>query len=74
MFAALRALLGHRVREIGPEELEGLLRGSSPPVVVDVRAWQEYAAARLPGAWHIPAAHLPQQAAALPSGRMLVLY
>ena len=52
-------------------ELAAALRGSEPPLVLDVRQADEYAAAHVPGARHLMAGDLPDRLAELPRDRAI---
>lgn len=43
-----------RVREVMPWDLRDLLRSSPPPLLLDVREPQEFAAAHIPGSINVP--------------------
>ena len=47
------------VRQLSPQDLESLLRGPTPPPVIDVREVYEFEAGHLPGSVNIPLAQLP---------------
>ena len=49
------------VRQLTPQDLESLLRGPTPPPVIDVREVYEFEAGHLPGSVNIPLAQLPQR-------------
>jgi sulfur dioxygenase len=57
-----------------PPELAGMLAGSEPPFVLDVRPPSERRQARLPGDASLPIAELPARFAELPRGRPIVVY
>jgi rhodanese-related sulfurtransferase len=55
------------IRGLGPGELEGLLRGAAPPLVLDVREPVELImAGMIEGAVNIPLGLLPERMAELP--------
>jgi len=70
--AARPDLLRGHVR-IDPHELEQLLRGAQPPLVVDVRAPSEWNAGHIEGARNEPLPQLRELAQNLPRGRQLVI-
>ena len=49
------------VRQLSPQDLESLLRGPTPPPLIDVREVYEFEAGHLPGSVNIPLAQLPQR-------------
>ncbi|MHB8873692.1 MAG: molybdopterin-synthase adenylyltransferase MoeB [Myxococcaceae bacterium] len=57
-FRELLENLRGTVRELSAAELQALLKGASPPRLIDVREADEYAAGRLPGALSVPRSHL----------------
>ena len=59
---------------VGPRELQRLLEGNDPPVLVDVRPLQERRLARLAPDRHVPLSDLPRFLAELPRDRPVVLY
>lgn len=60
-------------RRIDPPELRALLAGKNPPLVVDVRATHEFAAAHIDGARNEPLPRLRDLARNLPRERELVI-
>jgi rhodanese-related sulfurtransferase len=59
---------------IAPAELHRQLQGTMPPLVIDVRDPEEYAAGHIPGALHFPEDVLPSRLGELPRGRPVVTY
>jgi protein-disulfide isomerase/rhodanese-related sulfurtransferase len=59
---------------IGSQELRALLTGTPPPLFVDVRPPQDYAAGRIPGAINLPADEMERRWSSLPKDRVIVLY
>ena len=59
---------------IKPEELYRKLGEDRPPVVIDVRGREAYAAGHIPGAHHIPGDELAARMAGLPQDRPIVTY
>jgi membrane protein DedA with SNARE-associated domain/rhodanese-related sulfurtransferase len=61
---------------IGVEELQALLAGAAPPVVVDVRTntAQSLDQRHIPGALHVPALEVEHHLASLPREREIVFY
>lgn len=55
------------VREITIDELAAARANADPPMLIDVRGHNEYAAAHVPGAVNIPLDQLPSRLAELPS-------
>jgi len=55
-------------------QLNELLAGSTPPVLLDVRTAEEWNICRLPGAHHLPLAELAQGAAALDREQDWIVY
>jgi sulfur dioxygenase len=62
------------VPRIAPEELRGLLEGSDPPWLLDVRPATERSVAHLPGDHSVPLAELPVRIPELPRDRAIVVY
>jgi glyoxylase-like metal-dependent hydrolase (beta-lactamase superfamily II)/rhodanese-related sulfurtransferase len=58
-----------RIEPIGPAELADLLAGEQPPLVLDVRGADEFAAGRIAGSLHIPYGELPRRLEELPRDR-----
>lgn len=56
------------------DTLHSRLAGQSKPVVIDVRATDEYRTGHVPGALHIPIEELTGRIGDLPSGRPVVTY
>jgi glyoxylase-like metal-dependent hydrolase (beta-lactamase superfamily II)/rhodanese-related sulfurtransferase len=73
MEAAPPALIG-RVERITAGSLAEQLAGSTPPVVLDVRAPAEWEQARIDGAVNVPLARLVEEAGGLSRERALVVY
>lgn len=61
------------MRSSTPREIEPLLRGDEPPLLVDVREPFELDIARLDGALHLPLNEIPDRLSDLPRDRTLVL-
>ena len=61
------------VLEITPSQLESMLRGDDPPVVVDVREPWETEICRIGGAQLIPMQSLPQRLQELPRDRTIAV-
>src|SRR2546423_11908350 len=61
------------VLEITPSQLESMLRGDDPPVVVDVREPWETEICRIGGARLIPMQSLPQRLQELPRDRTIAV-
>src|ERR1043165_1237983 len=59
------------VLEIHPSQLESMLRGDDPPVVLDVREPWEIELCPIDGAVLIPMRSLPQRLQELPRGRTI---
>lgn len=59
---------------IAPTELCRQLHGTTPPIVIDVRDADEYAAGHIPGALHTPVDALPTRLGHLPRGQSVVTY
>ncbi|GEM_PF-107754 len=65
----------YRMEElISPPALRQQQESSRPPLVLDVRGAEEYAAGHLPGARHVPADELEQRLGELPSESPVVTY
>jgi glyoxylase-like metal-dependent hydrolase (beta-lactamase superfamily II)/rhodanese-related sulfurtransferase len=58
-----------RLEMIDPEALAGHLAGEEPPLVLDVRDEDEFAAGHIPGSVHIPFGQLPQRLGEIPRER-----
>ncbi len=61
------------VLEITPSQLEAMLRGADPPVVVDVREPWETDICRIEGSQLIPMRSLPQRLQDLPRDRTIAI-
>jgi len=59
---------------VSPQELHKQLAAPQPPLVIDVRDDEEYAAGHIPGARHIPGDALGQRLAEIPPNRTVVTY
>ncbi len=59
---------------ISPEALRQQMESDPPPVVIDVRGDDEYAAGHIPGALHMPAGEVEERLDELPRGRPIVPY
>jgi len=59
---------------ISPSVLRRQQEGGRPPLVLDVRGAEEYAAGHLPGARHVPADDLERRLGELPPGEPIVTY
>jgi rhodanese-related sulfurtransferase/predicted transcriptional regulator len=70
------AYLGDRdtLEPVTRDELRRRLRGGDPPIVLDVRPWEEYRSAHLPGAVSIPVTELRKRLRELPREREIVAY
>jgi rhodanese-related sulfurtransferase len=62
------------VREITAHELEDALRTETPPVLIDIRSAEQFAAGRLPGAVRIPLNCRGAEAAGLDPSAPTVVY
>ena len=62
------------MREITPSELQQLLAGDDPPLLVDVREPVEAQIAQIAGSLLIPMASLPQRLQEIPKDRAVALY
>ena len=60
--------------ELGPEELSDLLKGPSPPFLLDVREPMEHAHVKIEGSTLVPLNDLPRRLAELDPARPLVAY
>ncbi len=60
-----------RIETIDPGELEALLTGDDPPLVLDVRRRSEFAAGHVEGALNIPYGELPERLGELPRERRI---
>ena len=67
---------GSEVRRITPEELDGLLNGPNPPIVLDVRSRSDYERdrAQIPGSVRVLPDHATEWAADQAEGRPIVAY
>src|SRR5947207_10953247 len=61
------------VLEITPSQLESMLRGDDPPVVVDVREPWETEICRIEGSQLIPMQSLPQRLQEIPRDRTIAV-
>ena len=61
------------MNELTPSELQSLLRGDEPPVVLDVREGWEREICAIEGSLHIPLRSLPQRLADVPTGRAVAV-
>lgn len=61
------------MKEITPTELQTLLAGDAPPVVLDVREAWELGICAIGGALHIPLRSLPQRMTDIPAGRVIAV-
>jgi rhodanese-related sulfurtransferase len=61
------------VLEITPTQLDAMLRGDDPPVVVDVREPWETAICRIDGSQLIPMSSLPQRLQEIPRDRTIAV-
>jgi rhodanese-related sulfurtransferase len=61
------------VLEITPKQLDAMLRGDDPPVVVDVREPWEAEICRIEGSQLIPMSSLPQRLQEIPEGRTIAV-
>jgi len=59
---------------IGSQELRALLTGTPPPLFVDVRPPQDFAAGGIPGAINLPADEMERRWSSLPKDRVIILY
>jgi rhodanese-related sulfurtransferase len=59
---------------IKPEEVYRKLGEDQPPVVIDVRGREAYAASHIPGALHIPGDEIAVRMADIPQDRLIVTY
>ena len=57
---------------LSPQQLQTQLTSGTPPLVLDVREYPEFAGGRLPGARLLPLAELEQRAGELPRDREIV--
>jgi hydroxyacylglutathione hydrolase len=60
-----------RIEAIGPEQLAERLEDDEPPVLLDVRGEDEYAAGHIAGSLHIPYGQLPRRLDELPRERVV---
>ncbi len=58
-----------RIELIAPQLLAERVEGPEPPVILDVRGGEEYAAEHIPGSLHIPYGELPERCDELPRDR-----
>ena len=61
------------MKEITPTELQTLLAGDDPPVVLDVRETWELQICAIEGSLHIPLRSLPQRFRELPGDRVVAV-
>ena len=61
-------------RETTASELRDALRADRPPVLIDIRRAEQYAAGHLPGAVHIPPDRLGAEAAGMNRFAPTVVY
>ncbi len=61
------------MKEITPTELQTLLAGDDPPVVLDVRETWELQICAIAGSLHIPLRSLPQRFSELPGDRVVAV-
>ena len=61
------------MKEITPTELQTLLAGDDPPVVLDVRETWELQICAIEGSLHIPLRSLPQRFRELPDDRVVAV-
>jgi rhodanese-related sulfurtransferase len=59
---------------VRPADLRAQLASENPPLVIDVRNDDEYAAGHIPNALHIPGDQLPNHLDELPRNRAIVAY
>jgi rhodanese-related sulfurtransferase len=59
---------------IAPQELQAQQSTAQPPMVIDVRGPEEYAAGHVAGAINIPADQVPGRLAEIPRDRPVVTY
>jgi rhodanese-related sulfurtransferase len=62
------------MREITPSELQQLLAGEDPPLLVDVREPVEAEIARIAGSLLVPMGSLPHRLQEIPKDRTIALY
>ena len=62
------------MKEITPAELQEMLAGGEPPLLVDVREPMEAAIAQIDGSLLIPMNSLPQRLQEIPKDRPVALY
>ncbi|MET0307032.1 MAG: MBL fold metallo-hydrolase [Solirubrobacterales bacterium] len=60
-----------RIEPLGPEQLAELLEDDEPPLVLDVRRAEEYAAGHIDGSLHVPYGELVGRLDELPRDRVL---
>ncbi len=60
------------VRTLSPQQLQSQLTSGTPPLLLDVREYPEFAGGRLPGARLLPLAELEGRADELPRDREIV--
>jgi rhodanese-related sulfurtransferase len=59
---------------ISVQELQKQLASQNPPLVIDVRDAEKYAAGHIPGALHIPREQLAAKLKVIPKSRPIVTY
>ncbi len=71
-----QAQAAHDVPTLAAAQLHALLRGSRPPLLIDVREAMEWQLVRIPGALHIPRGQLsePSALAGIPKDTPIVLH
>jgi rhodanese-related sulfurtransferase len=62
------------VPEMTPEQVQQVLSGAEPPVLLDVREPYEWTQVHIAQARHIPMNRIPDQLADLPKDRMVVVF
>jgi rhodanese-related sulfurtransferase len=60
--------------EITPKELQNLILQGNPPVLVDVREFDELSICALPNHIHIPLAQIPTRFSEIPKDKDVVVY
>ena len=61
-------------QDIGATELKRAMESDHPPLVIDIRAPEEYAEGHIPGTVNIPVTEIETHTNDLPKDRRLVLY
>jgi rhodanese-related sulfurtransferase len=59
---------------ISPQALHAQQAAPQPPMVIDVREPDEYAAGHISGAANIPSDQVPERLAEIPRNRLVVTY